>query len=89
MKTVIEFGVRGGYHIDNIVLPSVKVAMQTAAAIVSTLDSRGVRPQYFAVNRAVPRATWQNRTHFVAVSILDGVPRGAASQALWKKEVEA
>lgn len=89
MKTVIEFGVRGGYHVDNIILPSVKLAMRTASAIASTLEGSGcecVTPQYFAVTRAHPRMTWQSKTHFVAVSILDGAARGPASQHLWKKD---
>jgi len=87
MKTVVEFGIRGGYHIDNLVFPSVKLAMQTAAAIANAFDGSGmIRPQRFAVSRSNPRETWQNSTHFVAVSILDGTARGPASAKLWKKE---
>jgi hypothetical protein len=31
------------------------------------------------------RMTWKSKTHFVAVSKLDGVPRGPAAADLWRK----
>ena len=89
MKAVIEFGNRGGAHIENLVLPSVKLAIKTACAIgmMLTNDPFGIpaRNGYWVVNKNHPRATWQSETHFIAVSILDGVERGCASAGLWRK----
>ncbi len=85
MKTIIEFGIRGGYHADNLLLPNAKLARKLAISIAQSFGA----PNYFTENdfkvgAKIPRCSWSNATHFVAVSVLDGVMRGPASAALWK-----
>lgn len=85
MKCVVEYGTRGGYHKDNLVLPSAGLGAELAASVANTLEGRQMHyPGDWKVSTKRPRVTWSNATHFVAVSILDGVPRGAASASLWK-----
>lgn len=86
MKTILEFGVKGGAHIDNAVIPSIKLGAQLAAAMVCafTNDSASSRPkQWFAGTAS--REWWENDTHFVALTKMDGILRGAASAHLWRK----
>lgn len=86
MKTVLEFGIRGGFHVDNLVFPNAKLASQTASAIVNSFESRELHfPGDFIVKRGKPRVSWSSSTHFVSVSLLDGEMRGPASSELWKK----
>lgn len=85
MKTVLEFGIRGGWHVDNTVLPTVKLGMRMARHMVAAFTgNEHVRETYFAVGKHDARITWQSDTHFVALSLLDGVPRGSASAKLWE-----
>ena len=84
MKVVLEFGKRGGAHVDNLVFPSKKLAMQTADALVAVLSVSRGRPPKLKLHPDAPRASWQSKTHFVAVTVLDGVARGPASDELWK-----
>ena len=87
MKVVLEFGIRGGYHIDNLVFPTAKLAARTAAAIANSFEARETQFEgNYLVSRRKPRVSWSSSTHFVAVSILDGVMRGPAAASLWRKE---
>lgn len=89
MKCVLEFGVRGGAHVDNLIFPSARLAILTAARLVMVFTndphSPSAYPHNWKVNARNPRNTWTSATHFVAVSLLDGVPRGAAAAGLWRK----
>jgi hypothetical protein len=89
MKTVLEFGARGGAHTDNLIFPNAKLALLTAARLVMVLTndphSPGALSKAWKLDRRNPRATWSNTTHFVAVSLLDGVMRGPAAAGLWRK----
>src|SRR5688572_25246530 len=76
MKTCLEFGVRGGQLEESIVLPSIKLGMRLAASIMRTYKNESVSPTYFALNKHDVRITWQSDTHFVSLSMLDGIPRG-------------
>jgi hypothetical protein len=86
MKYVVEFGVRGGAHTDNLIVPTQKLAKELANRLVMvfTNDPHCDQFQDFAKGRSVRRASWTSSTHFVSVSPLDGVMRGPASNALWK-----
>jgi hypothetical protein len=89
MKAVLEFGVRGGFHVENLVIPSAKLAAKLAVGIISTLDepemSYSKAIAYYTVSRKSPRISWTSSEHFVSVTLLDGVDRGPASTTLWKK----
>ena len=86
MKVILEFGRRGGRHVDNLVFPSKKLALQTADALVRVFsEAPGQSKARFSLSPTQPRATWQNSTHFVAVTVFGGVLRGPASAELWKE----
>lgn len=90
MKWALEFGNRGGAHTENQVMASGKVASKMAAALVATFENdthaSGAHVQSWATYKHVVRLTWQSETHFVAISRLDGVPRGPAAPGLWRKD---
>ena len=88
MKYVVEFGVRGGAHADNFVVPTQKLAKQLAQHLVMVFTNDPHCDQFrdYAKGREIRRASWTSSTHFVSVSPLDGVMRGPASASLWKPE---
>jgi hypothetical protein len=88
MKTILEFGVKGGSHIDNLVFPSAILASHTAVAIVNMLenDPHATHAPAWAFPRGLGRCTWENDTHFVAITRMDGKLRGSASAGLWRKD---
>lgn len=89
MKYVVEFGNRGGAHKDNLVVPTRELAETLARSLVMTFTNdphaMGAGPRDWVFSKHDKRMTWTNETHFVAVSKLDGAPRGPASAALWRK----
>ena len=86
MKVILEFGRRGGRHVDNLVFPSKKLALQTADALVRVFSEEPLAGKVrFRLSPTQPRATWQSAKHFVAVTVFDGVLRGPASAELWKE----
>lgn len=89
MKCVVEFGVRGGAHTESLTLPNQKLASQLArglvAAFTNDVHSKGATQDDWDMSRFEWRRSWQSATHFVALSKLDGVPRGPASAGLWRK----
>lgn len=89
MKYVMEFGARGGAHTENFVVPTRKLAEGLAGNLVMVFTKD---PRHRAAGKAwawwpkgCSRLTWRSASHFVAISKLDGVPRGPASAALWRK----
>lgn len=90
MKYALEFGAIGGAHSDNCIIFTLKEAQKIAASLVFVLTGDYSHPAArlieWKISKTTPRITWQNPTHFVALSALDGVPRGAASAQLWKKD---
>lgn len=87
MKTVLEFGVKGGSHIDNLIFPTEKLAARTAAAIVNMIENdpcASHEPAWYG-GKGFARSSWESETHFVAMTRLDGRLRGSASAALWRK----
>lgn len=88
MKYCVEFGNRGGAHVDNLVVPTCKAAVALASrlVLVFTNDPHNVAASEMAWPAyKAPRITWQSQTHFVAVSRLDGKDRGPAAADLWPK----
>lgn len=83
MKVVLEFGVRGGQHVDNLVIPSAKLAAQVASNIVATLTNKSSFNGDWIVSRKMPRKSWTSSEHFVSVTVLDGIFRGPAAATLW------
>ena len=96
-KYLVEFGMRGGaYSISN-VLKSRRKAQTMAASLVHVLSAEvgkfpkgltGSVPQDWIITEEFPRLVWVSSTHFVSLSLLDGVPRGPASTKYWKKPEE-
>jgi hypothetical protein len=89
MKYVIEFGVRGGAHTENLIVPTQKLAQEIARKLVLAFTNDPHHPAAAPIAwhfpRACPRQTWQSPTHYVSVSKLDGIMRGPASATLWRK----
>ncbi len=90
MKTVLEFGVRGGQFAESIILPSQGCGAQMASHLVRVFSNNQQHTyadkKQWRVWSDMPRRSWTSSTHFVALSILDGKPRGSASAQLWKKD---
>lgn len=90
MKYVIEFGVRGGAHTDNLIVPTAKLAAQLCANLVFVFKNGATDPSTrrtdWQLAKNQPRMTWTSATHFVSLSKLDDVMRGPASAELWKAE---
>lgn len=90
MKYCIEFGVRGGAHTENMILNTRDQAEKMARSLVAVFENdpfaNGAGPRDWLFTKHDKRMTWQSQTHYVAVSKLDGVPRGPASAALWRKD---
>ncbi len=87
MKYILEFGNRGGAYTENVIVPTRKLAQQIARALVMTFEND---PHAIGARRCdwldiAPRETWKSEKHFVAVSKLDGAPRGPASAGLWRR----
>ena len=89
MKYVLEFGVRGGAHTENLIVPTRKLAQEMARKLVLAFTNDPHHPAAAPIEwRApahCPRITWQSPTHYISMSRLDGVARGPASAALWRK----
>ena len=89
MNCILEFGVRGGAHTDKMIVGSASLASALATNLVRVFENN---PNYkidFKINSKMPRKSWQSSSHFVSISVLDGVMRGPASTHLWKKEKNA
>lgn len=91
MKVVLEFGVCGGAHTDNIVIDSAKLAASIAAKMhmVFTNDPSKASVKAikeWTVSARQTRVTWTDSKHFVSVTYL-GKHQGAASGHLWKGKV--
>ena len=89
MKYVLEFGERGGAHVENQIIPTRKLAEELARRLVMvfTNDPHAISASNrdWLFDKHCKRMTWKNATHFVAVSKLDGILRGPASAQLWRK----
>ena len=88
MKYVLEFGRVGGAHVDNVVVPTLHLAEQLARAIAGSYanDATLAGGRAWTFGKYTVRKTWTDHQFFVAVSKLDGVPRGPAAALLWKGE---
>lgn len=84
MKAVLEFGVRGGAHTDNLIIPSAKLAAKLAVNLIYVLSSEQCSEWCYIPRRNHPRILWSNSSHFVCVSLLDGIERGPASPSIWR-----
>ena len=87
MRYILEFGVRGGAHTDNVIVDTRYLAEKLARQLVNVFmnDPCFTSKRDFLFSRHTVRFIWTSETHFVAVSKLDGVPRGSASAAAWRK----
>lgn len=89
MKYILEFGVRGGAHTENLTVPTRKLAEEIARKLVLVFTNDphhpAAAPRAWLFFKGCPRQTWQSATHYISVSKLDGVMRGPASGGLWRK----
>lgn len=89
MKYALEFGVRGGAHTENIIVPTRDLAERLARSLVMAFQNdpfaKGACERDWLFCKGEVRLTWRSTTHFVAISKLDGVSRGPASSVLWRK----
>jgi hypothetical protein len=89
MKYALEFGLRGGAHTENQIVPTRDAVEKMARALVAVFTNDphacGATARDWLMTKHATRLTWKNATHFVAISKLDGIPRGPASAALWRK----
>ena len=87
MKTIVEFGIRGDRHISQ-TFSSIKAGLAFYVKI-SWLFGHEVNKthlEYRKFGKDCPSMSWSSSTHFVAISVLDDVPRGSPVSKLWKKE---
>ena len=91
MKYIVEFGKKGAFHSsETITLHNNKEAAKLAASLVLVLAqnnsiSRSVQATWY-LSKYESRTHWENDTYFVALSKLDGIPRGSATSVLWRKK---
>lgn len=89
MPFVIEFGIRGGAHVDNIIIPTAKLAKKLVESLYHVFTASNQTPPkwYIFSDKGCPRESWMSATHFIAISRLnDERNQGAASAKLWKKD---
>lgn len=82
---VLEYGVRGGACVDNLIIVTAKQAAREANLLTHVLSNgeHSTEPwQWFLGHHDVRRA-WVTPTHYVAVSRLPGAQEGSASSKLW------
>lgn len=88
-KYCIEFGIRGGFHTENYTVTGRENAERLARLLVATFTNDphaiGATGRDWLFDKHAKRLCWKNNTHFISVSLLDGVARGPASAFLWKK----
>jgi hypothetical protein len=89
MKYCLEFGVRGGAHTENVVVPTRELAEKMARALVAVFENdphaNGATSRDWLFDRYTRRFTWTSPTHFIAATKLDGYLSGPASNDLWRK----
>ena len=89
MQYVVEFGVRGGAHTENLIVPTRKLAQELARKLVLVFTNDphhpAAAPNEWRMPPSCVRESWISPTHYVCVSKLDGVARGPASATLWRK----
>ena len=94
MHYVLEFGIRGGAHTDNVIVPTLKLGVRLACSLVHVFTNDPCHPAGRPENwwigskahgRRTDRESWQSATHFVALSKL-GRTDGSAASKLWKPE---
>jgi len=88
-RYIVEFGVRGGAHIDNLNLPNRSVAARLAASLVAVFLNDSTAPDAqvpgWHLPYHCPRKSWQSSTHFVSITRLTDSELGPASTSLWRK----
>lgn len=88
-KYCLEFGVRGGAHTDNVVIPTRALAEKLARCLVMTFKNdphaTGATARDWVMGKHCARQTWQSSKHFVSITRLDGGARGPAAAGLWRK----
>jgi hypothetical protein len=88
MKYCLEFGTRGGRLSSQLAIPQAGLARRMAADLVHVLHDPKEKPvgclqHEWHLTAQYPRLVWVSATHYVALSLLDGVDRGPASARYW------
>lgn len=86
LRTVVEFGIKGSRVVENQIMPSLRSGKEMAYRLAYVF---GGTPTWVHLrnqcSRKNPRVVWESSTHFVALSVLDGVDRGPAAAQYWRK----
>ena len=89
---VVEFGHRGGAHVDNMIFDVRKDALLFCARMVMILTDNPNHPCASQTNWSFAsgdkRLYWADENHFVSVSRSEGC-LGPASAQLWRKDFVA
>ena len=88
-KVVLEFGVCGGAHTENIIVPNAKLAARMAACLHMTFKNdptlaSAKEIKTWTISARQTRVTWTDSKHFVSVTMLGSTHKGPASGHLWK-----
>lgn len=92
-KCIVEFGRRGGNYTSGMKLITLKQGRELASTLVHVLrtkhdETNADFDHNWEITADCPRQVWVSPTHFVALSILDGVARGPASARYWHAPFE-
>ena len=87
MPYILEFGVKGGAHVDNVVVPTAKLADKLARNLVAVFSNNQEQSPWAITaekHRRTHREWWESSTHFVALTRMgNNTTEGSASSTLW------
>jgi len=95
MAFILEFGLKGGAHVDNVVVPTAKLADKLARNLVNVFSSKyDDKCEVWSIttekHHRTHREWWQSETHFVALTrVGNSTTDGSASSVLWFKKGDA
>lgn len=89
MAFILEFGIKGGAHTDNVIVPTSKLADKLARSLQWVLSEGTAESKWYITtekHRRTKRECWESSTHFVSLTRAGSGVEGPASSKLWKKE---
>jgi hypothetical protein len=95
MAFILEFGLKGGAHVDNVVVPTAKLADKLARNLVHVFSNKHLdKCEMWAItnekHRRTHREWWESDTHFVALTrVGNNSTEGSASSKLWFRKEQS